>query len=73
MGRDSIFPSVQEGHFVKVESGERHEAHQKHEGHKRKFAPLLVSSVASTLLDRKNKVFFFKMVCSSYINKCKFN
>ena len=36
IGRDSIFPSVQEGHSVKVESGERHEAHQKHDRHIRK-------------------------------------
>jgi hypothetical protein len=43
MGIDSIFPLVQEGHSVKVESGEKQEAHQKHEGHNRKFTPLSVS------------------------------
>jgi hypothetical protein len=41
--------SVQEGHFVKVESGERHEAHQKHEGHNRKFTLLVISGNIETI------------------------
>jgi hypothetical protein len=77
MGRDSIFPSIQKGHLVKVEFGERQEAHQKHEGHNRKFTPLRVSfgisSVVSILPDRKNKVFFLKMVFLRLSNNCKFN
>jgi hypothetical protein len=76
MGIDSIFPLVQEGHSVKVESGEKQEAHQKHEGHNRKFTPLSVSfgilPVVSILSDMTRRVFLLKIVCSSSINRWRF-
>jgi hypothetical protein len=76
MGIDSRFPSVQEGHFVKVDSGERQEAHQRHVWHNRKFIPLsvlfVVLSPVSILPDMTSAVFFLKIVCSSSNNKWRF-
>ncbi|HEX5978537.1 MAG TPA: hypothetical protein VFY68_14740, partial [Nitrososphaeraceae archaeon] len=75
IGIDSIFPSLQEGHLIKEESGE-HEAHQKHEGHNRKFTLLSVSigtlPVVSILPGGTCKVFFLKTVCSSSIKRWRF-
>lgn len=76
-GIDSVFPSIQQGQFAnEVESGQRQEAHQKHDEHNRKFTPLLVSfgklPVVLMLPDSMSKVFFLKMVCSLSNNIWRF-
>ena len=83
MGINSIFPSLQEGHFAREgESsdaaiilnilGERHEAHQKHEGHNVQCTCLSISFeilvVGLLPSSRTNKVLFLKIVCSLSIN-----
>jgi hypothetical protein len=79
MGMDSTFPLIQKGHFAtEAQSSaddivlnirdERHEAHQKHEGHIRKFIlPSLSSKILSPVLllaSNIDKVFFLRMICS---------
>jgi hypothetical protein len=78
MGMDSTFPLIHAGHFAtEVQSSaddivlnirdERHEAHQKHEGHIRKFIlPSLSKILPPVLLLASNtdKVFFLRMICS---------
>ena len=83
MGINSIFPSLQEGHFAgEGESSdaaiilnileERHEAHQKHEGHNVKCTRLSISSEILVVVlsppSRTSKVLFLKIVCSLSIN-----
>ena len=86
MGMDSTFPLIQEGHFAtEVQSSaddivlnirdERHEAHQRHEGHIRKFIlPSLSYKILPPVLllaSNTDKV-FFRMICSLSINIRRF-
>lgn len=83
IGIDSIFPPTHEGQFSREAESlaaaialniweDRHEAHQKHEGHNRKFTRLSASfeilPPVSLPPSRKSKVVFLRIIFSLSIN-----